>query len=791
MRDIRRINDNWQFTKQGTVQTVNLPHTWNGEDGQDGGNDYYRGTCSYEKTLTAEDLPLGEEIWLQVDAANSSASVYLNDRLLAQHDGGYSAFRVQLTGLRRDNLLRIDVDNAENDHVYPQQADYTFYGGIYRDVTLIGVPRHHFDLAYHGAPGISVTTIPRGEDYEVQLQARCGGSVRFEIYDGEELVESATSSGTNPTASITIGNAHLWDGRRDPHLYTVVASLFDVHDNCIIDDQVRLRFGCRSYEIDPQKGFLLNGRSYPLRGVARHQDRPGIGNALLSEHHMEDMNLICAVGANSLRLAHYQHAQYFYDLCDERGILVWAEIPYISKNLPKGTENTKSQLTELICQCIHHPSICVWGLSNEITMGKPLSGIVENHRDLNDLAHRLDPTRPTTIAVFPACDVEEPYTHITDVIAYNQYFGWYGGSFESYGTWFDDYHKKYPDRAIGMSEYGCEALNWHSSAPVQGDYSEEYQALFHERILEQIMPRPWIWGTFTWNMFDFAADSRSEGGENGVNHKGLVNFDRTYKKDSFYIYQAWWSDEPMVHLCSKRYIDRVEDVVEIKVYSNQPEVELFANGVSVGVQARGDTPIFRFEVPNIGETRLIAKAGDLTDESFIRKVAVFNESYRYREAGTILNWYELTMPEGYLSLNSNVGDILATTRGKIFFLSSLRVTLGRLKSADSSKHKPAESGKDSAAPSASSEKTFSSDTARADSSVVDTTGERNEAASETVLQHSSTQGKSSLITKENIQAAMEMPLKRCITMLGDPYSREELIEMNAKLNKIRQPKKKS
>ena len=608
MREILNINKGWKFSKDVSSvpselpddwQDIDLPYTWNGDDGQDGGNDYYRGKGYFAKILTKDKMPQGEEIYIQLDGVNSTAEVYFNGKKLCEHNGGYSAFRVKLDDIKDENLLVVTADNSPNDYVYPQVADFTFYGGIYREVKLIGVSKNHFDLDFYGSTSFAVTPVISGNDAKITLDAYCNGEVEFEIDDGNEVVAKAKASGKNPSTVLEIKDVHLWDGVDDPFLYNASAKL--IVDGQVADE-VKTRFGCRTFEIDAQKGFILNGRPYPLRGVSRHQDRPHIGNALLPEHHKEDMDLICEMGANTIRLAHYQHAQYFYDLCDERGIIVWAEIPYISKHLEKGVENTISQMKELIFQNYNHPSIVVWGLSNEISMGGATPAIVQNHKMLNDLVHSIDKTRPTTEAVLTACNINEEYVHISDVLSYNHYFGWYGGDVSMYGDWFDNFHKKYPNKAIGMSEYGCEALNWHTSNPEQGDYTEEYQAYYHEEVIKQIAKRPYMWATHVWNMFDFAADARAEGGENGMNHKGLVTFDRKYKKDSFYAYQAWLSKKPMLHICGKRYVDRVEDVTKITVYTNLDEVELFANGESVGKQKKGEFPFFYFEVKNEGET---------------------------------------------------------------------------------------------------------------------------------------------------------------------------------------------
>ena len=677
MRTIVNLNRKWAFSKQADAvpqkidnrwDFVNLPHTWNGIDGQDGDNDYYRGTAYYVKDIKKSDLPDAKKYYLEFHGANSSADVYLNGKHLAHHDGGYSIWRVELTDtLESENLLVVAVDNSPNETVYPQMADFTFYGGLYRDVNIICVDESHFDLDYYGSKGITVTPVINGTDATVKIDTfvtggKAGQTVRYTIYDADgNIVAETETSDTHP--ELKIDNVHLWHGRRDPYLYSCKAELTEKGQ---VIDCVCTRFGCRTFKIDADNGFILNGEEYPLRGVSRHQDRWGIGNALVPQHHKEDIELIYELGATTIRLAHYQQDQYFYDLCDEYGFVVWAEIPYISKHLPKGKDNTISQMKELVIQNYNHPSIVVWGLSNEISIGGTDDDLLENHRMLNDLCHELDSTRLTTIAAVSMCKPDDPYLLIPDVVSYNHYFGWYGGDTDMNGPWFDDFHKMHPDIPIGCSEYGCEALDWHTSEPVQGDYTEEYQAYYHEELIKQLFSRKYLWATHVWNMFDFGADARNEGGENGQNHKGLVTFDRKYKKDAFFAYKAWLSDEPFVHICSKRYVDRVDDVATVTVYSNQREVELFANGQSLGIKT-GDDHFFRFDVPNKGETILQAVAGYCVDKSIIRKVDTFNEKYRLKEEGAVLNWFDIDAPEGYLSLNDKLSEVLATQQGRQLF----------------------------------------------------------------------------------------------------------------------------
>ena len=686
MRKIIKINEGWQFIKDCSDPSVNegstpvtLPHTWNNEDGYDGGT-YFRGSCVYKRNVNKEELGDGLH-YLEIRGANSSADVYLNGKHLCHHDGGYSTWRVNLTDdlVSGDNQLAIVVDNAPNETVYPQMADFTFYGGLYRDVYIVSVADTHFDLDYFGAPGIKITPTIEGKDAKVEVEVyttelKAGQQIAYTLYDKEEN-ELAKIVSTDKVVSFEIKDVHLWHGRIDPYLYCCEAEI--VEGETVIDN-VCSRFGCRTYQIDPDKGFILNGEEYPLRGVSRHQDRLGFGNALLPEHHKEDMEYIWEVGCTTIRLAHYQHDQYFYDLCDEYGMVIWAEIPYISKHMPTGRANTISQMTELVAQNYNHPSIVVWGLSNEISIGGSDADLLENHRILNDLCHKMDKTRLTTIAAVSMCKMEDPYLQIPDVVSYNHYFGWYGGDTTLNGPWFDKFHAMHPSLPIGCSEYGCEALNWHTSDPRQGDYTEEYQAFYHEELIKQLYSRQYMWATHVWNMFDFGADARAEGGENGQNHKGLMTMDRKYKKDSFYAYKAWLrspEDAPFVHICSKRYIDRVEDVTKVTVYSNLPEVELFVNGESVGKKTAPDH-FFYFEVQNIGESKLVAKAGECTDESLIRKVDTFNEEYRLVEKGVILNWFDIEEREGRLSLNSKMSDVLSTFRGKLIFAKLMGKMLG-------------------------------------------------------------------------------------------------------------------
>lgn len=672
MRTTQLFNDNWKFTREGKdPEMVQLPHTWNAVDGQDGGDDYFRGKGTYEKTFAKPDLKDGQRLYVEFRGVNSSSTILLNGKKMASHDGGYSTFRVDLTEeLQDENTLTVIADNSANDHVYPQRADFTFYGGIYRDVYLITVEEGHFDLDYWGGTGFLITPSVEGEDAEVKMEAYVTGKadlVSFTVPGvGEKSAPVFYRDNGQGYAVVTmkIPNVHLWDGLDDPYCYDAKAELI-LQDEKI--DEVDSWFGCRSYSFDPEKGFFLNGRSYPLHGVSRHQDRKGYGNVLTKEMHEEDIDIILSMGTNAMRLAHYQHDQYFYELCDRKGLVVWAEIPYISTHLPNGRQNTIDQMKELITQNYNHPSIICWALSNEITLTGVTDDLMENHKILNDLAHSMDPSRVTAMANLFMLETDSPIIDVPDIRSYNLYYGWYVGDLEDNDRFFDEFHAKYPDKVIGLSEYGADTYyKIQSPNPVKGDYSEQYQALYHEHMLEMFSTRPYLWSTFVWNMFDFAADAREEAGDSGVNHKGLVTFDRQVKKDAFYIYKAWWSKEKFVHLCGSRYVDRTEDETEIKVYSNMDKVALYVNGTFV--EEKEGSHIFIFHIPNVGEQTIEAKAGEYSDQISIRKVDTPNPAYSFKEA-SVRNWFDeegMEIIPGYFSIKDTMGDIRKSPEAAAF-----------------------------------------------------------------------------------------------------------------------------
>ena len=668
MRQATLWNGGWYFLRldaSGEValslgSVVPIPHTWNAKDGQDGGNDYHRGRCWYAKKFTTPKLPEGQQLWVEFRGAAMTAEVFCNGKKLARHEGGYSTFRADLTDALHpageENLISVSVDNGKNDTVYPQKADFTFYGGLYRDIYLLCVPAAHFALDYFGSCGLRVTPELSGDlsAAEVTVEVWTEGNaqnVKFTLCGKTQ--DSAVVDGHAQTV-FRLDPVHLWNGKADPYLYTVTATLDS-------GDTVSTRFGCRSIAFDSEKGFFLNGKNLRLCGAARHQDRQGLGNALTRKEHEEDIALLLEMGANTVRLAHYQHDQYFYDLCDEKGLVVWAEIPYISEHMPAANENTVSQMTELIVQNYNHPSIVCWGLSNEITAAGGVSeDMKENHRRLNELCHRLDATRPTTMAHVFMLDANDPFVLLPDIRSYNLYYGWYVGELVQNDEWFDAFHKNHPDAVIGLSEYGADANpQYQNGKPEKGDWSEPYQAVYHEHLLKMWSERPYIWAMHCWNMFDFGADGRDEGGKPGQNQKGLVTFDRKLKKDAFYIYKAYLSGEPFVHLCGRRYVERPGAETSVKVYSNQPAVTLLVDGKELETQS--GSKVFTFTVPLTGEHRIEAVAGDLSDEMTIRKAEKANPDYA--KPGTVVeNWFDREdeiVREGYFSIKNSMAEIKA------------------------------------------------------------------------------------------------------------------------------------
>ena len=666
---------------------VNVPHTWNALDGQDGTKaakggtllmhgDYARGTGWYRRILKPEAAWAGRQLYLQFDGANRRADVFVNGQLVGTHLGGHARFRFDVTeALKsdRDNVLSVKV-NSDDNGVIPQSGDFTFFGGLYRDVALLVTDPVQIETMDHGSPGVFLaqTNVTR-ERAEVQARVELANheskparlQVRVALADatGKIVLEAKTKTELEPhghgevTVPFTLANPHLWNGRADPYLYT---ARVEVSTDGSIRDSVEQPLGLRFYRVDPDKGFILNGDYLDLRGVSRHQDRLGKGWALSPADEREDFALIAEMGCTAIRVAHYQQSPLWYRLADEQGIVQWAEIPFVDEALSTEvfSENALQQMRELIRQNFNHPAICFWGCGNEnfdagksFIEGIATYGPVSEHliQALNKLARTEDPTRLTTYASFHSeKDVHltlpgqaplnlqgEPQRWYTDLTAFNKYYGWYYGEPEDNAVFFDDLHARNPGQRLAVSEYGAggsigqheskrygtprvamEGVRRSAFAPF---HPEEYQAYYHEQAWKVLQARPYLWAKFIWNMFDFASDGRNEGDQPGRNDKGLVTFDRKTRKDAFYFYKANWSTEPVLYITGRRYAERIEATTEVKIYSNATEVELFVNGKSLGKKTGADKIFIWPEVAlRSGENSVRASAigagRPLTDE---------------------------------------------------------------------------------------------------------------------------------------------------------------------------------
>lgn len=627
--------------------SVNVPHTWNNLDGQDGGNNYYRGIGWYRRHYAVPASLAGKELFLQFDGSNSVTDVYVNGAFAGEHAGGFTTFRFDVTNLLRpgqDNVLAVKVSNAPNPNVPPLYADFTFDGGIYRNVHLIATDRVHVNLLDSGSAGVFLmptkvsaasALLQITSEVRNDLASSDAITVRSLLLDAAgNVVTSAISSGiVQPGATMSlvqlqkIARPQLWNGRSDPYEYSVS---IEVMDAAGIRDVVTQPVGFRFYSVDPNLGFFLNGHPYDLHGVDMHQDWINEGWAVSPAQRATDVALVEELGATVVRLSHYPYDQQIYDAFDRDGIVVWSEIPDVTYITPTAafTADIEQQLREMILQNLNHPSVFFWGMFNELQPSRaadpnPLIG------QLVALAHRLDPTRPTTAATNIAPG--NPLNFHTDVIGFNVYSGWYSGTFGDFGRYIDSIHRTYPTRDIGLSEYGAGAsIYQHTDQPMpptighwpaEGHYHpEEYQDLFHEAYEAQIKARPWLWCKIVWNLIDYASDFRNDGDTPGRNDKGLVTYDRRTKKDAFYLYKANWSSAPVLHIADRRFTSRTYPLTQVKVYSNLGSARLLVNGVSQGTASASTTDVITWN--NIH----LAHGKNLIQVISRRNGAVYNDS---------------------------------------------------------------------------------------------------------------------------------------------------------------------
>ncbi|MFG2133848.1 glycoside hydrolase family 2 protein [Streptomyces sp. NPDC048751] len=636
------LNTDWRFVRTDVAgaqapefddhgwAVVSTPHTWNADDGANGGYDYYRGIGWYRRRVEVPADLAGRTLMLQFAGANQVAEVWVNGTRLGLHRGGYSRFRFDATAALspgQDNVLAVKVSNAIDPDIAPLDADYTFSGGIYRDVSLWAVDRLHVQLLDRAGPGVylrqsDVTSASARVTVTTKLwndgdDAR-SVAVRTVVTDGNGAAVSDETSpaevigagaGSEIIQTIDLAGPRLWNGTADPHLYRATVEVHDMTSGTgAVRDVVTETFGLRSVAVEAATGFHLNGTGLSLKGVNLHQDRAVKGWAVDHRDHLCDFDLIREIGATAVRMAHYQHDQKVYELADERGLVVWAEIPLINHVCDSAafTVSTEDQLRELIRQNFNHPSIVFWGIGNECDDDSTANSLLAR---LAAVVEAEDPDRISTYASNSA-DNAAVGLH-TQTCGFNKYYGWYEDADDGVlGAWADAFHENHPDRKIAVSEYGAGAnIEQHASssaAPVWDGpfHPEEYQALLHEAAWQQLEARPYIWGTFVWSMFDFASDRRDEGSQPGINDKGLITRDRAVRKDAFYWYKANWASSPTLHITSRRWRHRTEAVAELKVYSNASQVAATVNGTFLGTRSSADH-IFKW--PDV-----VLKPGDNT-----------------------------------------------------------------------------------------------------------------------------------------------------------------------------------
>ncbi|BDD12174.1 beta-galactosidase (plasmid) [Fulvitalea axinellae] len=609
------LNKGWDFkpfyvvAKQTPSEKVDIPHTWNNKDGQSGKLDYYRGMCTYNKSVEIGNELKGKRLFIKFEGVNTVATVLINGKWVGEHRGGYTAFTYDITPyvkFGQKNGIEVRVNNAYQEDIMPLLGDFNFYGGIYRPVSLLVMEQACITPLDYSGPGVYLRQIEVSDKKAlVEVKTKVLNNFdKAEDFEVKTVVlddKGATIAETNSKLRVPAGqtyetakkfevhNPHLWNGKEDPFAYKTVTTL--THKGKTLDT-VEQPMGLRYYHVDANEGFFLNGKHLKLRGVCRHQDREDKGNAVSNADHEEDVAIMNEMGVNSIRLSHYPHAPYFYDLLDKNGYVVWSEIPFVGPggyrskgftNSPRFKENGRQQLVEMIRQNFNRPGILFWGLFNEL---KPVGDDPTPYlRELKALANAEDPSRITTSATF----VDGELNFITDLIAWNKYYGWYGSDASVIEKFFDNTHAKYPFLKIGISEYGAGASHKHHQEELKQTnpgsmwHPEAWQAHFHEKYWKAIDERPFVWGTYIWNMFDFGAAHRREGQEHGRNDKGIVTYDRKTKKDIFYYYKANWNkDEATLYIANRRFVKRSEANTKVRVYSNASKVRLYVNGKSLG-----------------------------------------------------------------------------------------------------------------------------------------------------------------------------------------------------------------
>lgn len=645
---------------------VSVPHTWF-KDG-----DPYDGTAAYMKKVS---LPESDDsFYLEFNGVEQRCMIFANGKKIGEHEGSYAAFRVCIPNditKGAEVEVTVLVDNRKSEELAPMFGDFTIFGGIYRDVYLLTADKKSFDYLYYGTCGIIVRSRLLNDQAVLDIEPHVAAEVptdsviKYVLTTPSGKQAATAEANAYENAQLTVEKPMLWNGKGKAALYDLSAHLYV---NGQETDAALVRTGFRTVKITADDGMYLNGSKYRLNGVAKHQDFGDRYNAVDKECIDKDFEIIEEIGANAVRLSHYQHPQYAYDLCDEKGLLCWAEIPMLKMTLNERLfETTCIQLKELILQNIHHPSIFCFGVQNEIAMFRDDPFMHEKCRKLSDIVHELDPDRASAGANLFSVKPKSPLNEVTDIVGYNLYFGWYYGQMEDYREHLDKIHEAKPLEPYGMSEYGVDAsTQLHSKDPHVRDYTEEYQALYHETVYPIFEEKKYLWGSFVWNMFDFNSAIRNEGGTKGYNQKGLVTADRKVRKDAFYYYRAKWSGEGVLHITSKRYEKRSDESITVKVYTTEPFAELFVGGKSIATaQNNGNCTVVFEDVPlKMGENHVSVEGGNYKDSAVFYRVEEEPSEYHLPDDGNgqmVRNWFlkdDDIVKEGFLSVKNRADEII-------------------------------------------------------------------------------------------------------------------------------------
>ncbi|NME71062.1 glycoside hydrolase family 2 protein [Flammeovirga aprica] len=600
----------WKFSKgviynaqtvgfnDASWEKVKVPHTFSMDAINDVG--YYRGVAWYRHKIRLPYSMKEERIFIRFEGVGQEAVVHVNGKKVGQHIGGYSAFCYEITDVvevGKENSIVVKASNAPNFQRIPvDDALFNHYGGIYRPVHIFSTPPQNIKPTFFASSGVFVEVKDLKKDVaSLEIRTHLSSKTNadhsildLKVLDKEKKVITEKNRTINLLSgdSIVISNTEIpypirWDGRKNPYLYTVEVSLNSGQKT----DKVAQTFGIKSFKVDAEKGAILNEKPYRIYGVAMHQEWKDRGPALLPENHKKDMEMVNEIGATGLRLSHYQHSDITYQLADEMGLMVWAEIPFVHNYSGRERQNAIQQLKELIYQNYNHPSIYAWGLWNEVRAWKskdePCVILTE---ELNQITHQIDKTRLTVSASDRG--MESNMGNISDLQAWNKYYGWYYGEYADMAKWLDDARKEYPSIALGISEYGVGGNIYQQDIsrlekPIGNYFPEQIQTQYHETTWKIIKDRPFVWSSFVWNMFDFSVAGWNRGGIKNLNHKGLVTFDRKVKKDAFYFYKANWSDSPVLHIAEARNDQRTEANTSVKVFTNLDKVTLKVNGKTI------------------------------------------------------------------------------------------------------------------------------------------------------------------------------------------------------------------